>query len=84
MKFKILPAAAAILAGLSAFAAEAVDKALPPAPFQKVGALVKLPDFPAGIGELYCRSGDAAGATIPRYDIGRRRVVTQDGPTGEL
>jgi hypothetical protein len=37
----------------AALAAESVEKAPPPAPYQPVSALVKLPDFLPGLGSLY-------------------------------
>ena len=76
MKFRILLAAAAILAGSSAFAAEAVDKAPPPAPFQKVSTLVKLPDFLPGIGELYVDPATLPAGPFLAYDHDGKLVST--------
>lgn len=52
----LLPTAALtiFMAGTTAvLAAESVKKAPPPAPYQPVSALVKLPDFLPGLGSLY-------------------------------
>jgi hypothetical protein len=49
-----LPAVALCLAIVGpVLAADSVDNAPPPAPFEKVSKLVKLPDFLPGIGTLY-------------------------------
>ncbi len=62
--------AAAILAALLATPALAADvgTAPPPAPFQKVSGLVKLPDFVPGLGELYVDPATLPAGPFLAYD----------------
>jgi hypothetical protein len=49
-------------------AAEMVDKAPPPAPFEKVSTLVALPDFLPGIGDLYVDPATLPAGPFLAYD----------------
>jgi hypothetical protein len=60
----------------SAFAAESVDKAPPPAPFEKVSKLVKLPDFAPGLGELYVDPKTLPAGPFLAYDHDGKIVST--------
>lgn len=73
MKFSLLAVAAAL-----AFAtpAVAVETAPPPAPFQKVSALVKLPDFLPGLGELYVDPATLPAGPFLAYDHDGKIVST--------
>ena len=59
-----------------AFAAEFVDKAPPPAPFEKVSKLVKLPDFLPGLGELYVDPKTLPAGPFLAYDHDGKIVST--------
>ena len=59
-----------------AFAAESVDKAPPPAPFEKVSKLVKLPDFLPGLGELYVDPKTLPAGPFLAYDHDGKIVST--------
>jgi hypothetical protein len=67
-----------LFAGFAAtsLAAETMDKAPPPAPFQKVSALVKLPDFLPGIGTLYVDPKTLPAGPFLAYDHDGRLVST--------
>jgi hypothetical protein len=60
MKLNLSVAFLVALATSPAFAAGTIGNAPPPAPYQKVSQLVKLPDFLPGLGTLPCMS-------IPRH-----------------
>src|SRR5262245_23774927 len=77
MKPSLLALAAVIALALPATAAEtAVDKAPPPAPFQKVSKLVKLPDFIPGIGDLYVDPATIPAGPFLAYDHDGKIVST--------
>ena len=67
----------AVLA-LSSLPAEAagVDKAPPPAPYQQVSKLVKLPDFLPGIGDLYVDPATLPAGPFLAYDRKGKLVST--------
>jgi len=73
-------ASIAITAGLAisspALAAPTVDQAPPPAPFQKVSSLVKLPDFIPGIGGLYVDPSTLPAGPFLAYDHDGKLVST--------
>jgi hypothetical protein len=69
-------AAALALAPAAAMAADSVDKAPPPAPFQKVSKLVKLPDFLPGIGDLYVDPTTLPAGPFLAYDHDGKIVST--------
>jgi hypothetical protein len=75
MKILFLAAALA-LAPAAAMAADSVDKAPPPAPFQKVSKLVKLPDFLPGIGDLYVDPTTLPAGPFLAYDHDGKIVST--------
>ena len=52
------------------------DHAPPPAPFRKVSELVKLPDFPPGMGTLYVDPKTLPDGPFLAYDHGGRLVST--------
>lgn len=58
------------------FAAESVDKAPPPAPFEKVSKLVKLPDFLPGLGQLYVDPKTLPAGPFLAYDHDGKIVST--------
>lgn len=60
----------------SAFAAESVSKAPPPAPFEKVSKLVKLPDFLPNLGELYVDPKTLPAGPFLAYDHDGKIVST--------
>ncbi len=66
MKLASIALAAGLAVSSPALAADMLDQAPPPAPFQKVSSLVKLPDFIPGIGDLYVDPSDFPGRTLPR------------------
>ncbi len=68
MTIRAAALAAALMFATPLLAAEAVDKAPPPAPFQKVSGLVKLPDFLPGIGELYVDPATLPAGPFLAYD----------------
>lgn len=73
---KFLTAAAfACLAAAPSMAAEP-DHAPPPAPYQKVSALVKLPDFLPGLGQLYVDPKTLPAGPFLAYDHNGRLVST--------
>lgn len=59
-----------------ALAAEMMDKAPPPAPYQKVSSLVKLPDFLPSIGTLYIDPKTLPAGPFLAYDHNGRLVST--------
>jgi hypothetical protein len=63
-------------ASAAAVAAEMVDKSPPPAPYQKVSALVKLPDFLPSIGTLYVDPKTLPAGPFLAYDHTGRLVST--------
>ena len=69
-------AAALALAPAATMAADSVDKAPPPAPFQKVSKLVKLPDFLPGIGDLYVDPKTLPAGPFLAYDHDGKIVST--------
>ena len=70
-------AIAALLAGsIGAFAAENVSKSPPPAPYQQVSKLVKLPDFLPGIGELFVDPATLPAGPFLAYDHDGKLVST--------
>ena len=77
MKLRLLAIATVLAFAGPALAAEtAVDKAPPPAPFQKVSKLVKLPDFLPGIGDLYVDPATLPAGPFLAYDHNGRIVST--------
>lgn len=56
--------------------AGAVEMAPPPAPFQKVSALVELPDFLPGIGQLYVDPATLPAGPFLAYDHDGKIVST--------
>ncbi len=56
--------------------AQNVEKAPPPAPYEKVSALVKLPDFLPGIGTLYVDPKTLPDGPYLAYDHRGRLVST--------
>jgi hypothetical protein len=64
------------VAPVSIFAAGAMDQAPPPAPYQKVSALVKLPEFLPGIGTLYVDPKTLPAGPFLAYDHTGRLVST--------
>ncbi len=58
------------------FAAESVDNAPPPAPFEKVSKLVKLPEFLPGLGELYVDPKTLPAGPFLAYDHDGKIVST--------
>ena len=76
--FRAMLLVATLLGAVSApaFAAEMVDKAPPPAPYQKVSALVKLPDFLPGMGTLYVDPKTLPAGPFLAYDHSGRLVST--------
>ncbi|MEO8668800.1 MAG: DUF5602 domain-containing protein [Bauldia sp.] len=65
-----------LAAATAAFAAESVGTAPPPAPFQKVSKLVKLPDFLPGIGDLYVDPATLPAGPFLAYDRDGKIVST--------
>jgi hypothetical protein len=77
MKQSLLALAALLALAVPASATEvAVDKAPPPAPFQKVSKLVKLPAFIPGIGDLYVDPATLPAGPFLAYDHDGRIVST--------
>jgi hypothetical protein len=79
MKQSLVAFAAALAFAFAApaMAADAaVDRAPPPAPFQKVSKLVKLPDFIPGIGDLYVDPATLPAGPFLAYDHDGRIVST--------
>jgi hypothetical protein len=69
-------ALAAVLAGsLSAFAQD-VSKSPPPAPYQQVSKLVKLPDFVPGLGQLFVDPKTLPAGPFVAYDHDGKLVST--------
>jgi hypothetical protein len=69
-------ALATVLAGpLSAFA-EDVSKSPPPAPYQQVSKLVKLPDFVPGLGQLFVDPKTLPAGPFLAYDHDGKLVST--------
>ena len=75
MKSALLLACALALA-TPAFAADSLEKAPPPAPFQKVSKLVKLPDFVPGLGDLYVDPATLPAGPFLAYDHDGKIVST--------
>ena len=75
MRTVFLLSAMIALAG-PAFAADSPDKAPPPAPFQKVSKLVKLPDFVPGLGDLYVDPATLPAGPFLAYDHDGKIVST--------
>lgn len=65
-----------LASGGFAEAAATVDAAPPPAPFQKVSDLVKLPDFIPGLGELFVDPATLPAGPFLAYDHDGRLVST--------
>ena len=61
---------------LPAFAQESVDAAPPPAPYQQVSALVKLPDFLPGLGQLFVDPATLPAGPFLAYDHDGKLVST--------
>ncbi len=69
-------AVAALLAGsLSAYAQD-VSKSPPPAPYQAVSKLVKLPDFLPGLGQLFVDPSTLPAGPFLAYDHDGKLVST--------
>jgi hypothetical protein len=60
----------------TAFAADDVTQAPPPAPFQAVSGLVKLPDFLPGLGTLYVDPATLPAGPFLAYDHDGKLVST--------
>jgi hypothetical protein len=77
MKLSLFAFTAVLAFAVPASAAEmAVDKAPPPAPFQKLSKLVKLPDFLPGIGDLYVDPTTLPAGPFLAYDHTGKIVST--------
>jgi hypothetical protein len=76
MKLRLAALALSLALVSPALAAEMVDKAPPPAPFQKVSKLVKLPDFIPGIGDLYVDPKTLPAGPFLAYDHDGKIVST--------
>lgn len=76
--FRAILVAATLLGAISAptLADERVEKAPPPAPYQRVSALVKLPDFLPSIGTLYIDPKTLPAGPFLAYDHNGRLVST--------
>ncbi len=69
MKFPLVVATTLIAAAaFAANAAEPVDQAPPPAPYQAVSGLVPLPDFLPGLGQLYVDPATLPAGPFLAYD----------------
>jgi hypothetical protein len=68
MRTAVAALALATALTLPAAAAEMVDSAPPPAPFQKVSDLVALPDFIPGLGDLYVDPATLPAGPFLAYD----------------
>lgn len=64
------------LTAMPAAAAENVSKAPPPAPYEKVSKLVKLPDFLPGMGTLYVDPKTLPAGPFLAYDHEGKLVST--------
>lgn len=71
-----LTALAIVLAASTAYARDKVAKAPPPAPYQQVSKLVKLPDFIPGIGQLYVDPATLPAGPFLAYDRDGKIVST--------
>jgi hypothetical protein len=76
MKALLIGLAFAFAGATTALAADDVTKAPPPAPFQKVSKLVKLPDFLPGIGDLYVDPATLPAGPFLAYDHDGKIVST--------
>ena len=76
MKLAILALAVGLGLASPALAAEFVEQAPPPAPFQKVSTLVKLPAFVPGIGDLYVDPASLPAGPFLAYDHDGKLVST--------
>lgn len=76
MKIHLLAAALCLAMAGPALAAESVEKAPPPAPYQKVSKLVKLPDFLPGLGDLYVDPATLPAGPFLAYDHNGKFVST--------
>ena len=74
---KILPLAlAALLAGSLPALAQDISKSPPPAPYQQVSKLVKLPDFVPGLGQLFVDPATLPAGPFLAYDHDGKLVST--------
>jgi hypothetical protein len=69
-------ALATLLAGTLAAAAQDVSKSPPPAPYQQVSKLVKLPDFVPGLGQLFVDPATLPAGPFLAYDHDGKLVST--------
>lgn len=76
MKTQFAAVALCLAIAMPAVAADSVEKAPPPAPYQKVSKLVKLPDFLPGIGELYVDPKTLPAGPFLAYDHDGKIVST--------
>ncbi len=76
MKIHLMAAALCLAIASPVFAAESFEKAPPPAPFQKVSKLVKLPDFVPGLGDLYVDPKTLPAGPFLAYDHDGKIVST--------
>src|SRR5262249_34365708 len=67
---------AAVLAGSSGTFAQDVSKSPPPAPYQQVSKLVKLPDFVPGLGQLFVDPKTLPAGPFLAYDHDGKLVST--------
>ena len=69
-------ALATLLAGLLPAFAQDVSKSPPPAPYQQVSKLVKLPDFVPGLGQLFVDPKTLPAGPFLAYDHDGKLVST--------
>jgi hypothetical protein len=72
----LVGAALLVLTAMPAVAAGSVSKEPPPAPYQKVSKLVKLPDFLPGMGTLYVDPKTLPAGPFLAYDHKGKLVST--------
>ena len=75
MRFVSL-ALAALVAGTLVAQAQDVSKSPPPAPYQQVSKLVKLPDFLPGIGQLFVDPATLPAGPFLAYDHDGKLIST--------
>jgi hypothetical protein len=74
---RIFPfALAALMAGSIPALAQDISKSPPPAPYQQVSKLVKLPDFVPGLGQLFVNPATLPAGPFLAYDHDGKLVST--------
>jgi hypothetical protein len=74
---RIFPfALAALMAGSIPALAQDISKSPPPAPYQQVSKLVKLPDFVPGLGQLFVDPATLPAGPFLAYDHDGKLVST--------